>query len=87
MAEELNNFLQFKRGLGYGYMRGEFTLREFDRFLVGYEAGKRKWKRALLRPASHGCERPSSPTWTVRALSLFIRILTPSLFNALIISV
>jgi hypothetical protein len=27
------------------------------------------------------------PTWTVRALSLFIRILIPSLFNALIISV
>jgi len=27
------------------------------------------------------------PTWTVRALSLFIRILTPSLFNVLIIAV
>ena len=38
MAEELNNFLRFKRGLDYGYMRGEFTLREFDRFLVGYAA-------------------------------------------------
>jgi len=24
------------------------------------EAGKRKWKRALLRLASYGCERPSS---------------------------
>jgi integrase/recombinase XerD len=44
IAGELNDFLRFKRSLGYGYMRGEFTLREFDRFLVGYAAGKRKWE-------------------------------------------
>ena len=31
---DLNGFLQFKRGLGYRYTRAEFTLREFDRFLV-----------------------------------------------------
>jgi len=32
-AGELNAFLEFKRSLGYGYLRAEFTLREFDRFL------------------------------------------------------
>jgi hypothetical protein len=32
-----------------------------------------------------GCKH--DPTWTVRALSLFIRILILSLFNALIIPV
>jgi len=31
-AREMHAFLQFKRSLGYGYIRAEFTLREFDRF-------------------------------------------------------
>ena len=30
----MHAFLQFKRSLGYGYIRAEFTLREFDRFLT-----------------------------------------------------
>jgi integrase len=34
IAGDLNGFLQFKRGLGFRYARAEFTLREFDRFLV-----------------------------------------------------
>jgi integrase len=34
IAGDLYGFLQFKRSLGYRYARAEFTLREFDRFLV-----------------------------------------------------
>jgi len=34
IAAELRGFLQFKRDLGYGYRRAEFTLREFDRLCV-----------------------------------------------------
>jgi integrase len=34
IASDLNGFLQFKRSLGFRYARAEFTLREFDRFLV-----------------------------------------------------
>src|SRR5574338_406235 len=34
IAGDLNGFLQFKRSLGFRYARAEFTLREFDRFLV-----------------------------------------------------
>jgi integrase len=34
IAGDLNGFLQFKRSLGFRYVRAEFTLREFDRFLV-----------------------------------------------------
>lgn len=34
IAGELKGFLQFKRSLGYRYARAEFTLREFDGFLV-----------------------------------------------------
>jgi integrase len=34
IAGDLYRFLQFKRSLGYRYARAEFTLREFDRFLV-----------------------------------------------------
>ena len=41
LAAELLGFLQFKRGLGYGYRRAEFTLREFDRFLLEYVAQNR----------------------------------------------
>ncbi|HEY4085795.1 MAG TPA: tyrosine-type recombinase/integrase [Bryobacteraceae bacterium] len=34
LAGDLHSFLQFKRSLGFRYTRAEFTLREFDRFLV-----------------------------------------------------
>jgi integrase len=44
IATELLGFLQFKRSLGYGYMRAEFTLREFDRFLIEYVAKNRDWQ-------------------------------------------
>jgi integrase/recombinase XerD len=44
VADELLGFLQFKRSLGYGYMRAEFTLREFDRFLVKCVARNRHWQ-------------------------------------------
>jgi integrase/recombinase XerD len=43
-AEELIAFLQFKRSLGYGYRRAEFTLREFDRFLSKYVSKNRRWR-------------------------------------------
>lgn len=44
MAAELQAFLQFKRSLGYGYLRAEFTLHEFDLFLVHYAAKTRPWQ-------------------------------------------
>jgi len=43
-AAELGGFLQFKRDLGYGYRRAEFTLREFDSFLIEYVAKNRHWQ-------------------------------------------
>jgi len=43
VADELHRFLQFKQSLGYRYVRAEFTLREFDRFLIDYADGKRVW--------------------------------------------
>jgi integrase/recombinase XerD len=43
-ADELLDFLRFKRSLGYGYMRAEFTLREFDRFLIEYVARNHRWQ-------------------------------------------
>ena len=50
-AREMHAFLQFKRSLGYGYMRAEFTLREFDRFLIQY-ANHSDIVKALQREAS-----------------------------------
>jgi len=34
IAGDLHGFLKFKRSLGFRYARAEFTLREFDLFLV-----------------------------------------------------
>src|SRR5262249_8753551 len=44
VAAELQSFLQFKRNLGYGYVRAEFSLREFDRFLTEYAATNPQWQ-------------------------------------------
>lgn len=44
VAAELHSFLQFKRSFGYGYRRAEFTLHEFDRFLVDYAAKNCCWR-------------------------------------------
>jgi integrase len=44
VAAELQSFLQFKRSLGYGYVRAEFSLREFDRFLIEYAATNPQWQ-------------------------------------------
>lgn len=44
LAEELQGFLKFKRALGYGYLRPEWSLREFDRFLQAYAARNRRWR-------------------------------------------
>jgi integrase/recombinase XerD len=44
IAGELHDFLLFKRSLGYRYGRAEYTLREFDRFLVGFASEDPKWR-------------------------------------------
>jgi len=44
VAGELHGFLQFKRSLGYGYLRAQFTLLEFDRFLIEYAEKNRSWQ-------------------------------------------
>ena len=44
VADELLDFLRFERSLGYGYTRAEFTLHEFDRFLIEYVAKNRRWQ-------------------------------------------
>lgn len=50
LAVELRAFLRFKRNLGYRYARAEYTLQEFDRFLVQYKTQCRPWRldRAIL---------------------------------------
>jgi integrase len=48
IAGDLHRFLQFKRSLGFRYARAEFTLREFDRFLVGGARKRLPLDRAAL---------------------------------------
>ena len=44
IAADLRNFLHFKRSLGYGYRRAEYTFHEFDRFLLGFAGRNQKWQ-------------------------------------------
>jgi hypothetical protein len=60
-AREMHAFLQFKRSLGYGYMRAEFTLREFDRFLIQYAANNRRLKLDRAAIAWRRASRAESP--------------------------
>ena len=66
IAAELLGFLQFKRDLGYGYRRAEFTLREFDRFLIKYVAktavGNWIKPRSVGYRASQAVKRSVFPT-------------------------
>jgi integrase len=50
LADDFKGFLQFKRSLGYKYVRAEFTLRQFDHFLQRYVAKRKDWQldRAIL---------------------------------------
>jgi integrase len=48
IAGDLYGFLRFKRSLGYRYARAEFTLREFDRFLVAAAYKRLPLDRAAL---------------------------------------
>jgi integrase/recombinase XerD len=44
LADQFDGFLPFKRSLGLEYRRAEFTLREFDRFLIEYAAQHPRWQ-------------------------------------------
>jgi integrase/recombinase XerD len=63
IAGELRNFLLFKRSLGYRYGRAEYTLHEFDRFLVGFASENPRWqmdRAAIAWLASKPARKPVS---------------------------
>jgi len=63
IAGELRNFLLLKRSLGYRYVRAEYTLHEFDRFLVGLASEKPRWRldrAAIAWLASKPTRKPVS---------------------------
>jgi integrase/recombinase XerD len=78
IAGELKDFLRFKRSLGYGYMRGEFALREFDRFLITYAAANRRWQldqAAIDWLSSKPGRKPVSVSGDAAVLRQFYRYL------------
>lgn len=78
LAAELRSFLQFKRTLGYGYKRPEFSLREFDQFLVEYAGKNRAWRldqAALAWLASKPGRKPVSVSGDAAVLRQFYRYL------------
>jgi len=81
MAAELRTFLQFKRSFGYGYMRAEFTLREFDRFLIDYAAKHRRWqldRAAIAWLATKPGRKPISVSADAAVLRQFYQYLRRS---------
>ena len=81
VAEELRAFLQFKRSLGYGYMRAEFSLWEFDRFLIEYAARNHPWqldRAALAWLASKPGRKPVSVSGDAAVLRQFYQYLRRS---------
>src|SRR5207302_2162200 len=75
-AGELKAFLEFKRSLGYGYLRAEFTLREFDRFLIEYAAKNRRWqldRAAIAWLSSKPGRKPISVSGDAAVLRQFYR--------------
>jgi integrase/recombinase XerD len=78
VAAELQSFLQFKRSLGYGYKRPEFSLRELDRFLVEYTSKNRAWRldqAVLAWLASKPGRKPVSVSGDAAVLRQFYRYL------------
>jgi site-specific recombinase XerD len=78
VAVELNGFLQFKRSLGYQYLRKEFTLREFDRFLIEYADKNRNWhldQVAIAWLSSKPGRKPFSVSADASALRQFFTYL------------
>jgi integrase/recombinase XerD len=49
LARDIDRYLEFKRALGYSYLRGEFTLRNFERFARQY-AHRQKQSAIDLEP-------------------------------------
>jgi integrase len=81
VAAELDAFLQFKRSLGYAYVRPEFSLREFDRFLIKYAARNRLWqldRAAVAWLASKPGRKPISVSADAAVLRQFYRYLRRS---------
>ncbi len=79
-AADLQGFLQFKRSLGYRYARCEFTLREFDRFLLRQEAHLRRARhldQAILAWLASKPQRKaisvSADTSVLRQFCLYLR--------------
>jgi integrase/recombinase XerD len=79
IAAELRDFLLFKRSLGYRYIRAEYTLHEFDCFLVGYIDENPKWqmdRAAIAWLASKPARKPVSVSMdaaVLRQLFTFLR--------------
>ena len=50
IGNELAAFLNFKRSRGYRYIRAEFMLRDFDRFVISTAKSRSSWclKEAML---------------------------------------
>ena len=44
IGNELEAFLNFKRARGYRYIRADFMLRDFDRFVVSTAKSRSSWR-------------------------------------------
>jgi integrase/recombinase XerD len=79
LADDFKGFLQFKRSLGYKYVRARFTLRQFDHFLQRYVAEHKDWQldRAILTWLGNKPHRKavsvSADTAVLRQFCIYLR--------------
>ena len=65
LAAELDAFLAFKRTMGRPYVRAEFTLRSFDRFVLSYARRRRPFRLDGAIPAWLASQRKDRKPVTV----------------------
>ncbi|HEX7273208.1 MAG TPA: tyrosine-type recombinase/integrase, partial [Casimicrobiaceae bacterium] len=86
LGAELSAFLAFKRAMGHPYVRAEYTLREFDRFVLARGKGRRAFRMdetILAWLASKSGRKAVSVTvelGVVRQFCLFRRRRDPAAF-------
>lgn len=86
LAPDLDAFLAFKRRMGHPYLRAEFTLREFDRFVAADRRHRRSFRMDLAVArwlAAKGGRKPVSVTvdlGVLRQFCLYLRRRDPAAF-------
>ncbi len=85
LSKDIQDFVAFKRGLGFKYQRNEFILRSFERYAkIHANNNKLHWRNTLsgwlARYPNRSCKTVSVDFGTIEQLCLFRRRRQPNCF-------